>query len=461
MADEEQIIRDRLTVDERNLRRVTRKIGVFLNSLELGNLKEARVQFNDFIVDFSSYEIGLIRFQVIHDMNLRETRHWEEEALNIGMKQSNPTYKKQKQIEETKRIIEKLEAELEAEEEIRRNKIEYDQLASEINELQSREESINEITKLDEETLLIEEKERLFDETLSHRRAQLERVLSVIQDVQSQIQIEQEQNRHILGEDEEPDATPESIRSEFASPIGSPIPDIQVNGADDTVTHEVVDTVNNIRDPPQTNGNEVNSPRPINGDSTLAVNDNGTPVLQEYQDHSNTPSRQDGSSSGSEKVTQETIPEEGAVVGEAGEVDEEGSIEEMGEVVEDDDESIEDENMGDVDIVASDEDDYTNFQQEQDDECDDIPILDDGEIVEDVEDVFIGKRKRGDDEDDDDDDEEGSLHEKHSRISLDEYEDEGVIEESDGVVDDDGAVDEDDDDDDDDNATIEDNEVQD
>ncbi|CAG8806825.1 17514_t:CDS:2, partial [Racocetra persica] len=323
MADEEQIIRDRLTVDERNLRRVTRKIGVFLNSLEQGNLKEARVQFNDFIVDFSSYEIGLIRFQVIHDMNLCETRHWEEEALNI-----------EKQIEETKRIIEKLEAELEAEEEIRRNKIEYDQLASEINELQSREESINEITKLDEETLLIEEKERLFDETLSHRRAQLERVLSVIQDVQSQIQIEQEQNRHILGEDEEPDATPESIRSEFASPIGSPIPDIQVNGTDETTTHESADTVNNIQDPPQTNGNgnEVNSPRPVNGDSTLAMNDAGTPVLQEYQDHSNAPSRQDGSSSGNEKVTQETIPEEGAVVGEAGEVDEEGSIEEMGEV---------------------------------------------------------------------------------------------------------------------------------
>ncbi|KAF0371980.1 DUF783-domain-containing protein [Gigaspora margarita] len=447
MADEEQIIRDRLTVDERNLRRVTRKMGVFLNSLEMGNLKEARVQFNDFIVDFSSYEIGLIRFQVIHDMNLRETQHWEEEALNI-----------ENQIEETKRIIEKLEAELEAEEEIRRNKIEYDQLASEINEIQSREESINEITKLDEETALIEEKERLFDETLSRRKAQLERVLSVVQDVQSQIQIEHEQNRHILGADDEPDATPESIRSEFASPIGSPIPDIQMNGTDET-THENVDTVNNnIQDQPQTNGNDLNSPRPINGDSTPAMNDDETPVLRDYQDRSDTPSRQDGSSNGSEKIAQETIPEDGAVVGEAGEVDEEGSVEEMGEVVEDDD-SV-DENMADVGMVASDEDDYSHFQQEQEDECDDIPILDDGEIVEDVEDVFIGKRKRGDDEDNDDD-EEGSLHEKHSRISMEEYEDEGVIEESDGIADDDGAVDDDDnenDEDDDDNATIEDNE---
>ncbi|CAG8749359.1 7840_t:CDS:2 [Gigaspora margarita] len=387
MADEEQIIRDRLTVDERNLRRVTRKMGVFLNSLEMGNLKEARVQFNDFIVDFSSYEIGLIRFQVIHDMNLRETQHWEEEALNI-----------ENQIEETKRIIEKLEAELEAEEEIRRNKIEYDQLASEINEIQSREESINEITKLDEETALIEEKERLFDETLSRRKAQLERVLSVVQDVQSQIQIEHEQNRHILGADDEPDATPESIRSEFASPIGSPIPDIQMNGTDET-THENVDTVNNnIQDQPQTNGNDLNSPRPINGDSTPAMNDDETPVLRDYQDRSDTPSRQDGSSNGSEKIAQETIPEDGAVVGEAGEVDEEGSVEEMGEVVEDDD-SV-DENMADVGMVASDEDDYSHFQQEQEDECDDIPILDDG-----------------------------SLHEKHSRISLEEYEDEGVIEE--------------------------------
>ncbi|CAG8778562.1 18396_t:CDS:2 [Dentiscutata erythropus] len=48
--------------------------------------------------------------------------------------------------------------------------------------------------------------------------------------------------------------------------------------------------------------------------------------------------------------------------------------------------------------------------QEQKDECNDIPILDDGEIVEDVKNVFIKKRKCGNDEND----EEEPLHEKQS-----------------------------------------------
>ena len=36
------------------------------------------------MVDFSSYELTLTRFQAIHDMNLQETRHWNEEARRIG-----------------------------------------------------------------------------------------------------------------------------------------------------------------------------------------------------------------------------------------------------------------------------------------------------------------------------------------------------------------------------------------
>lgn len=36
------------------------------------------------MVDFSSYELTLTRFQAIHDMNLQETRHWNEEAQRIG-----------------------------------------------------------------------------------------------------------------------------------------------------------------------------------------------------------------------------------------------------------------------------------------------------------------------------------------------------------------------------------------
>ncbi|RIB14419.1 kinase-like domain-containing protein [Gigaspora rosea] len=50
-----KIIRDGFTVDERNLRRVNRKMDVFLNSLEMGNLKEVYV-----------FEINGIEFWTFH-----------------------------------------------------------------------------------------------------------------------------------------------------------------------------------------------------------------------------------------------------------------------------------------------------------------------------------------------------------------------------------------------------------
>lgn len=48
----------------------------------------------------------------------------------------------EKEIDEIKQVIEKLEKELKEEEEIRKNKVEYDLLASEINVHQTRDESI-------------------------------------------------------------------------------------------------------------------------------------------------------------------------------------------------------------------------------------------------------------------------------------------------------------------------------
>ncbi len=36
------------------------------------------------MVDLSSYELTITRLQAIHDMNLQETQHWNEEARKIG-----------------------------------------------------------------------------------------------------------------------------------------------------------------------------------------------------------------------------------------------------------------------------------------------------------------------------------------------------------------------------------------
>src|SRR6266540_341945 len=109
------------------------------------------------MVDFSSYELNLTRFQAIHDMNLQEARHWNEEAQRISRGTLFSFFEKkfkyyfqlinqvvyiEQEMEETMLVIKNLEKELAQEEEIRRYKAEYDQLAAEINEQKTREESL-------------------------------------------------------------------------------------------------------------------------------------------------------------------------------------------------------------------------------------------------------------------------------------------------------------------------------
>ncbi|CAH1759947.1 20085_t:CDS:10 [Entrophospora sp. SA101] len=191
----EQIIRDRLAVEERSLRRVVKKHALLMNSLEQGNLKEVQQLYNDFIVDFTSYELTLTRFQAIHNVNIQETQHWLMEARRI-----------EQEIEATKKVIENLEKELKEEEEIRRNKIQYDALAMEINQHKSREESTNGI--------------------LEKRSNQLEKVLLVVNEIQTEIQNDKEQYEQILEDNDEHVNTPSSVRSEFISPVENNSPNL-------------------------------------------------------------------------------------------------------------------------------------------------------------------------------------------------------------------------------------------
>ncbi|CAG8437634.1 6232_t:CDS:2 [Acaulospora colombiana] len=479
MADEENIIRDRLTVEERTLRRVTRKHATFISFLEQGNLKEAcvlnvviayeipyskpwkfnrRQNYNEFLVDFSTYELSLIRFQIIHDMNLREAQHWEKESQRIGA-----------EIEETKSIIERLEKELEEAEEIRKNKVEYDLLASEINEHQTRDESKEEIATLDEEISQLEEKERVINEIMERRKSQLERIVSVLREIHSEIQADQEQHKYIFGESEAPNTTPESIRSESASPVGSPIPPPPeiipqangINGTDKDIPNE-----NGISDD-STNGVERAATPRSNGDSpdTIRMNiDDNLPLDRETTDMSLNDDVVDGSQIIDEEISRENRNEEGAIVDENEET--ESVVGDVGEVAEGennnayaaDEEVLGIEDMDDV--IASEENDEYPCPLSAEEENDEIPLVDEGEIVEDVDDTdddsVNRKRRRDVNEDDvedesfdrkrkcevdDEDDEEGVISDKNPRSYDPEGEDDGEIRSSD-----EGAIENEDDD---------------
>ncbi|CAG8575777.1 3136_t:CDS:2, partial [Funneliformis caledonium] len=360
-----QIIRDRLSVEERNLRRVTRKHVALMNSLEQGNIKDARQQFNDFMVDFSSYELTLTRFQAIHDMNLQETQHWNEEARRI-----------EQEIEQTMLVIKNLEKDLAQEEEIRRNKTEYDQLAVEINEQKTREESLNAIAKLDEEILSLEEKDRLLDETLDRRRSQLQRILTVVQEVQSEIVVEREQTPQAIGDEEEAVTTPDSMRSEIVSPINNPSSPAEQDNSNNS--------------PPQVNG--ING---INSSSTSNIaDDEGSDI---HRNSRNSRNRNDD-----ENKQQISPQQQSQEVSSSDNLTEVG--EEVGELVDSPDEAelnqnVEIEDLDDGDVVTSDNEKNTvKFEEENND----IPLHSDdgdGEIVEDSDETPREKVPRLSDDD--------------------------------------------------------------
>ncbi|RHZ67249.1 hypothetical protein Glove_302g25 [Diversispora epigaea] len=461
MADEELIIRDRLAVEERTLRRVTRKHATFINFLEQGNLKEARQNYNEFLVDFSTYELSLARFQIIHDMNIREARHWEEEAKKI-----------EKEIEEIKKVIEKLEKELKEEEEIRKNKVEYDLLATEINEHQTRDESIEEITVLDDEIKSLEEKEKVIDEIMKRRYSQIERILSVVSEIQTEIQVDHEQYRSILVDNEELVITPESVRSEFASPIGSPIPPPPeiipqvngLNGTNENVQNEnsVSDVDNSPNNGQMANGTERMITPQSNGDDSpdtihMNIDDNSLLDRENVSDKENVSSPSNvviDISQNHEETMHDNFNEEGAIDGD----DEQSIVEDLGEVVEEENNAyIPEEEIEEVgDIAVSEENERrSNSHERGEEENADIPIVDEGEIVEDVEEIEYNinnnNRKRKHEHDDDDiegdstngrkrfleikddkEEEEGVLSDKlpHSSGPENEYSDEGVIEDN-------------------------------
>ncbi|CAG8774022.1 7361_t:CDS:2, partial [Ambispora leptoticha] len=80
---EDAIIRDRLAVEERTLRRILKRHTLWKGALLTGDIEAAQIQYNDFMLDLSSYELYLMRFQLIHDMNVKERQNWIDEKNRI------------------------------------------------------------------------------------------------------------------------------------------------------------------------------------------------------------------------------------------------------------------------------------------------------------------------------------------------------------------------------------------
>ncbi|KAJ3041734.1 THO complex subunit 7 [Rhizophlyctis rosea] len=133
----EPILRNRILYDTRNLRGCYRKF--LVQTLEDASI-DLSPYYEQFLINLRSLETTLEKHQLTHQMNLRETTIYKSECSRI-----------EQEILEAKQNIDVLKVALEQAQARRKNKLEYDNVAKQINKHASREESRKRSAQLREE----------------------------------------------------------------------------------------------------------------------------------------------------------------------------------------------------------------------------------------------------------------------------------------------------------------------
>ncbi|KND04645.1 uncharacterized protein SPPG_00361 [Spizellomyces punctatus DAOM BR117] len=191
-VSEDTIVRNRILLDNRAFKKC------FLRYVSQ-NASGKDSEVNQVLTDLSQLEVGLQKHQLIHDMNNREIQLYEEEKTRI-----------EQEIGKGREEIVLLKARLMEVQRIRANKLEYDEVAQKINELPSRNRSIENALKLRTKI------ERLKADTQSTRikrdlrRKQLLTIITAIHELQDTITEDHEE--------EEERAMEEKLNEEAPTP---------------------------------------------------------------------------------------------------------------------------------------------------------------------------------------------------------------------------------------------------
>ncbi|KAG9304440.1 hypothetical protein G9A89_020002 [Geosiphon pyriformis] len=211
MSEEELILREKLVAEERTLKRILKKYSTWKFHLSSGEKDKVQKYYDEYLIELSSYEVYLMRFQLIHEMNAKENQNWIDEKKRI-----------EEEIEVTKREILQLQQDLSVEQHQVTYKIEYDQIARSIQQHISRDELEEDIKNLDEEIAELERKEQERDAILARRRNQIQSILSTVAHVQEQIREEHFQEERSTMATVGSTNSSFVVQSEIPSPSASP-----------------------------------------------------------------------------------------------------------------------------------------------------------------------------------------------------------------------------------------------
>ncbi|KAJ3130066.1 THO complex subunit 7 [Nowakowskiella sp. JEL0407] len=136
---------------------------------------------SQFIADLSMFETQIQKFQILHQMNQTEVAKYEEECSKIETEAGS-----------TVLDIEGLLEKLKESQRIRKNKMEYDEIAKEIGKLPSRAASSKNIAQLKEEIEKLHAERRSLNESKELRRKAMQHLSESLKSVQQMIHDERE-----------------------------------------------------------------------------------------------------------------------------------------------------------------------------------------------------------------------------------------------------------------------------
>ncbi|KAF8944300.1 hypothetical protein BGZ47_004410 [Haplosporangium gracile] len=185
--DTDNIIRTRLSVNERPLRRLTQRFQKWTGVLVTGTQEEIENGLQALLMEISQFEVGLSKATLVTEMAKRERQHYHEEQHliedNIALSQEE---------------LETLARDLEGAKQERANKIEYDQLATQVLQFPSRESSQQSIAQLNAEILELENEATQQSQLMDLRKKQFFTALLCLQSTQESIREDQREEEKRL-----------------------------------------------------------------------------------------------------------------------------------------------------------------------------------------------------------------------------------------------------------------------
>ncbi|ORX59947.1 DUF783-domain-containing protein [Piromyces finnis] len=164
--DEEQNIRNRLAIEERPLKRIIKKFNTLISQYKSASREEWNTSLESLLIMIETLEINLHRSKQIYEMNNKEVKEYMEKTKNI-----------QQRIIQGKAEIEELKRQLDQSKEERKNKLEYDEMARNINKYSSRSQIQKHMDSLNKQIEMLEKEHMYYEETINLRKKQFHTLL--------------------------------------------------------------------------------------------------------------------------------------------------------------------------------------------------------------------------------------------------------------------------------------------